>query len=115
MPYFQMTRLALKWALTKPPTTQYPFEPRRAIAGSRGELIFKRDNCAYCTLCAKRCPTGAIEVDRAQKRFTLDRLRCISCACCVENCPRDSLSLSTGHGTPSTTMESYFCDQGVKA
>ena len=37
MAYFEMSRLALKWALTKPPTSRYPFEPRRALAGSRGQ------------------------------------------------------------------------------
>ena len=26
MAYFEMSRLALKWALTKPPTSRYPFE-----------------------------------------------------------------------------------------
>ena len=105
MPYFQMSRLALKWALTKPPTTRYPFAPRRPIAGSRGQLVFTRDNCVYCTVCAKRCPTGALKVDRARKTLTLERLRCISCSCCVEICPKDSLSLSTGHGSPATTRE----------
>ena len=56
MAYFEMSRLALKWALTKPPTSRYPFEPRRALAGSRGRLIFTKDNCVYCTVCAKKCP-----------------------------------------------------------
>jgi formate hydrogenlyase subunit 6/NADH:ubiquinone oxidoreductase subunit I len=109
MPYFQMSRLALKWAFTKPPTTAYPFEPRRAIAGSRGQLVFTKDNCVYCTVCAKKCPTGALKVDRAQKMFIIERLRCISCACCVEICPKNSLSLSTDHGFPVTTKtsESY--------
>jgi formate hydrogenlyase subunit 6/NADH:ubiquinone oxidoreductase subunit I len=103
MPYFQMSRLAIKWALTKPPTTQYPFAARNAIAGSRGQLVFTRENCVYCTACAKKCPTGALKVERAQKRFVLERLRCISCGCCVEICPKNSLSLSTGHGSPVTT------------
>jgi formate hydrogenlyase subunit 6/NADH:ubiquinone oxidoreductase subunit I len=110
MPYFQMSRLALKWALTRPPTTRYPFEPRRAIAGSRGQLVFTRGNCVYCTACARKCPTGALKVDRARKKFALERLRCISCGYCVEICPKDSLALSTGHGSPATTRESesYF-------
>ena len=106
MPFFQMSRLALKWALTKPPTTRYPFAPRLPIAGSRGQLIITNDNCVYCTVCAKRCPTGALKVDRAQKKLILERLRCISCARCVEICPKDSLSLSTSHGFPSTTRDS---------
>ena len=62
MAYFEMSRLALKWALTKPPTSRYPFEPRRALTGSRGRLIFTKDNCVYCTVCAKKCPTGALLV-----------------------------------------------------
>ncbi len=106
MPYFQMSRLALKWALTRPPTTRHPFEARRAITGSRGQLIFTRDNCVYCTACARKCPTGALKVDRAQKKLVLDRLRCISCGYCVEICPKNSLALSTGHGFPTTTKDS---------
>jgi formate hydrogenlyase subunit 6/NADH:ubiquinone oxidoreductase subunit I len=101
-----MSRLALKWALTKPPTTRYPFEPRVPISNSRGQLIFTKDNCVYCTACAKKCPTGALKVDRARKKFILERLRCISCGYCVEICPKHSLSLSTGHGTAVRTRES---------
>ena len=105
MAYFEMTRLALKWAFTKPPTTRYPFEPRQAIPGSRGQLVFTKGNCVYCTVCAKKCPTAALTVLRAQKRWTVDRLRCISCGYCVEVCPKASLQLSTGHGSPTVTRD----------
>lgn len=114
MPYFEMSRLALKWALTKPPTTRYPFEARRAIEGSRGQLIFTKDNCVYCTACAKKCPTGALKVDRAQKKFLIERLRCISCGYCVEICPKRSLSLSTDHGLPARTREVEQCGEDRK-
>ncbi|MGD1278641.1 MAG: 4Fe-4S dicluster domain-containing protein [Tepidisphaeraceae bacterium] len=101
MPYFEMSRLALKWAMSRPPTTRYPFQPRRAIAGSRGQLVFTKDNCTYCTACALKCPTSALQVNRAQKKWGIDRLRCITCGYCVDICPKDSLTLSTSHGTPS--------------
>src|SRR5689334_455414 len=103
MAYFEMSWLALKWALTKPPTSRYPFEPRRFISGSRGQLVFTKENCVYCTVCAKKCPTDALTVQRAQKRWTIDRLRCISCGACVEVCPKGSLVLSTAHGSPAIT------------
>ena len=103
MAYFEMSRLALKWALTKPPTSRYPFEPRRALAGSRGRLVFTRDNCVYCTVCAKKCPTGALTVNRAQKKWAIDRLLCITCGYCVEACPKKSLELGTDHATPTVT------------
>jgi len=105
MPYFEMARLALKWAFAEPPTTKYPFEPRRLIPGSRGRLTFNKETCVYCSVCAKKCPTGALVVNRAQKQFSLDRLRCISCGYCVELCPKDSLALSEDHAVPSTTKE----------
>jgi ech hydrogenase subunit F len=105
MPYFEMTSLALRWALKKPPTTRYPFEPRRAIAASRGRLSFDKGSCVYCTVCAKRCPTGALGVNRAQKKWTIDRLLCITCGYCVEACPKKSLELVTTHETPVTTKD----------
>ena len=105
MAYFEMTRLALKWALRKPVTSRYPFEPRQALAGSRGSLTFAKETCVYCNVCAKKCPTGAIVVNRAQKRWMIDRLRCITCGYCVEACPKKSLQLATPHGSPAVTKD----------
>ena len=105
MAYFEMSRLALKWVLTKPVTSRYPFEPRQAIAGSRGQLVFTKKTCVYCTVCAKKCPTGALTVNRAQKQWTIDRLLCITCGYCVEACPKQSLELTTPHGIPTVTKD----------
>ena len=109
MAYFPMSKLALKWVLAKPVTTRYPFEPRQALPGSRGQLVFTKDTCVYCTVGAKKCPTGALVVNRAQKKWTIDRLLCITCGYCVELCPQKSLELTTGHGEPAVTKdrESY--------
>ena len=100
-----MAKLALKWAVHKPATHRYPFEPRQVIALSRGALAFAKDKCVCCTVCRKKCPTGAIGVNRAQKKWAIDRLRCISCGCCVEVCPKGALSLSTNHGIPTVTKD----------
>jgi formate hydrogenlyase subunit 6/NADH:ubiquinone oxidoreductase subunit I len=108
MAYFEMCRLALKWALTKPPTSRYPFQPRKVIPGSRGQLVFTKDNCVYCTVCAKKCPTGALLVNRAEKKWAIDRLRCISCGYCVDLCPKNSLELSTSHGNAATSRTQEF-------
>ena len=105
MAYFEMSRLALKWALSKPPTSRYPFEPRRVLARSRGRLVFTKDNCVYCTVCAKKCPTGALTVNRAQKKWAIDRLLCVTCGYCAEVCPKKSLELTTSHGAPAVTKD----------
>jgi len=112
MPYFGMSKLAIKWALSKPPTTAYPFKERRAVPGSRGQLVFAKGKCTYCTACAKKCPTGALVVERANKKLGIDRLRCITCGYCVDICPKDALALSTSHGVPTVTRgrESHKSD-----
>ena len=109
MAYFTMTKLALKWALSKPPTSRYPFEPRTPVLGSRGQLRFAKETCVYCTVCAKKCPTGALLINRAQKKWAIDRLKCISCGYCVEVCPKKSLALSTDHGHPAVTKDYEYC------
>ncbi len=108
MSYFKMAPLTLKWALRKPATTRYPFEPRAPIPGSRGQLAFRQETCVFCNVCAKKCPTGAIVVQRAHKRWTLDRLLCINCGYCVEVCPKKSLALTTAHGEPSITKDREY-------
>jgi len=108
MAYFEMARLALKWAVTKPPTSRYPFEPRIPFPGSRGQLVFTKDNCVYCNVCAKKCPTGALLVNRARKKWAIDRLRCISCGYCIEACPKKSLALTEAHGKPAVTHDREF-------
>jgi formate hydrogenlyase subunit 6/NADH:ubiquinone oxidoreductase subunit I len=105
MAYFAMSRLALKWVFTKPCTSRYPFEPRRILPGSRGTLVFTRDNCVYCTVCARRCPTGALVVNRAQKRWAIDRLMCITCGYCIDACPKKCLELSPNHAAPTITKD----------
>lgn len=105
MGYFAMSKLVLKWAFMSPPTSRYPFEPRRLIAGSRGQLLFKQEHCVYCTVCAKKCPTAALRVLRAQKQWIIDRLRCIHCGACVEACPKHCLDLGPEHASPTVTRD----------
>ena len=105
MSLFSMTGLVLKWLFRKPYTSRYPFEPRQPIPGSRGTLAIDLPACSFCGICAKKCPTQALEVDRANKRWTIDRLRCISCNYCVESCPRKCLALGTAHGVPTVTKD----------
>ena len=105
MSLFSMSGLVLKWLFRKPYTSNYPFEPRKPIPGSRGALAIELPTCIFCGICAKKCPTQALEVDRATKCWTIDRLRCITCNYCVEQCPKKCLELTTAHGVPTVTRD----------
>ncbi|MBQ6466207.1 MAG: 4Fe-4S binding protein [Oscillospiraceae bacterium] len=56
-----------------------------------GKPVQDPDKCVYCTLCAKKCPAGALEVDRANKTWTLDEDVCVGCGTCAEACPKNAI------------------------
>ena len=47
--------------------------------------------CVYCTLCAKKCPAGALTVDRKEKIWKLDEDKCIGCGTCHDVCPKTAI------------------------
>ncbi len=83
--------------LTGPATRAYPYVKREPFEHARGHLEVSGENCIFCTLCARRCPTNALEVDRAGKIFRFHPLRCIVCGACVEACNKGSLRMDEHH------------------
>lgn len=65
----------------------------KSAAKSGGEVKFDAEKCVYCTLCAKKCPAGAITVDRAEKKWEINKEECMQCGACVEACRKDALSM----------------------
>ena len=53
-----------------------------------GKPVQDPSKCVYCTICAKKCPVGALTVDRAAKTWTLDEDLCVGCGTCAEACPK---------------------------
>lgn len=43
------------------------------------------DTCKGCTLCARVCPTGAIE-GKVKEVHVIDQVKCIKCGACFEKC-----------------------------
>ena len=100
MSFFAINKLLLGSLFRKPYTTKYPFEPKQHVKGSRGSIEIEIEKCIFCTLCAKKCPTNALEVDREKKTWTIDRMRCITCGACVDVCPKKCLIMDSCYMEP---------------
>jgi formate hydrogenlyase subunit 6/NADH:ubiquinone oxidoreductase subunit I len=77
----------------KPATQKYPHVRPEVPVGLRGRQVFDIKLCISCGLCARDCPSKAIEmVDVEGKKHPLFHLdRCIFCYQCIEGCPRNAI------------------------
>jgi ech hydrogenase subunit F len=93
MSFFPMAATALKNLFSRPATRLYPFTTRVPFAKTRGGITIDFASCILCGICAKRCPTGAISVDKTGKEWKIDHLSCVICTNCILVCPKKCLSL----------------------
>lgn len=68
-----------------------PAAKAAVIGREDGKPVQDPDKCVYCTICAKKCPAGALTVDRAAKTWTLDEDLCIGCGTCAGVCPKQAI------------------------
>lgn len=94
MSWFSISALVIRSALHRPATRLYPFEQRKPYAKTRGHIKFKIDNCSFCTVCAAKCPTGAIVASKKGKTWAIDHSLCILCGNCVSDCSEGCITQS---------------------
>lgn len=101
MAIMDFTKIALKNLFSKPATKNYPAVPRKYPERSRGHVEINIEDCIMCGMCQRKCPSGAITVDRNTKTWTIERMGCVQCGNCVEGCPKKCLSIVPGYTEPS--------------
>ncbi|MBQ8525490.1 MAG: 4Fe-4S binding protein [Clostridia bacterium] len=93
---------ALSNLFHKPVTRNYPFVERKYPERTRGHIDINVDDCLFCGICAKKCPSDAITVDRASKTWSIDRMGCVQCENCVNSCPKSCLTMANTYSAPDT-------------
>lgn len=86
-----MTINVLRNLFTKKSTRPYPFVVREPFDIARGELYNVIEDCIFCSICARKCPSQCITVDKEKGVWTCDPFTCVYCGTCEEACPTHSL------------------------
>lgn len=105
-----MTMAVMKFAprliknlLSKPATRNYPEEPRAYTDRTRGHIEFDVSCCILCNICGKKCPTGAIHVNKAARTIEIERMSCIQCGFCEDSCPKHCIVMRPDYTAPDTS------------
>jgi formate hydrogenlyase subunit 6/NADH:ubiquinone oxidoreductase subunit I len=101
MSVMNFAKTALKNLNSRPATLMYPKKKRVFYARTRGHIAIGIESCIFCGICAKKCPSGAIRVDKTGKVWEIDRLKCVQCNACVESCPKKCLAMEQSYTEPS--------------
>jgi len=106
------TTTVVKNLLKKPATRNYPFEVRQGFPMYRGELVMDVDKCIFCGMCARKCPSQCITVDKKSGTWTCDPHACVYCGYCRDACPTKCLSMKDVHRAP-LTEKIIWTEQGT--
>lgn len=108
MSLLPIARLILSSFFKKEATVSYPIEPMKKDALVRGHVGISIEDCIYCGICQRKCPTNAITVKKPDKSWEIERFQCVVCNCCVESCPKKCLHMSN-----ELTPASDYCIKDI--
>ena len=103
MGVFKLGGMTLGSLFKQAPTRKYPYEKREPFERTRGQIdMADMKTCILCSMCQKKCPALAIEVDKANETWTYYPYKCIACDACVRVCPKKVL-VNVNERPPITT------------
>lgn len=101
MSILSISKTLFKSLLHGPYTVLYPLKKKDNYEQTRGRIEVTISECIFCSLCERRCPTGAIKVEKAKMTWSIQRLQCIQCNYCGEVCPKKCLKMENQYTAPS--------------
>ncbi len=101
MSVLSMTKTLFKNLFHGPYTVLYPIKEKEKFDRTRGKIEISIDDCIFCSMCQRRCPTGAITVEKAKATWSIEPFSCIQCGYCTEVCPKKCLHMNNQYTAPS--------------
>ena len=100
-----MLQTATKSLFSESACKMYPLREPVLYERTRGRIEIDCSKCILCTVCQRRCPTGAIWVDKEKNTWRIDRFKCILCGNCLEGCKSGALQMATHYAGPVVRKE----------
>ncbi len=101
MSILSITKTLFKSMVHGPYTVKYPVVQKAKFERTRGSIDNDIEACIFCGMCERRCPCGAIKVERAEKKWSIERMQCVQCGYCVEVCPKKCLDMNNQYTAPA--------------
>src|SRR5210317_36298 len=105
---FKMTPNVLRNLFSSKATRRYPHEVRTPFENVRGELYNDIENCTFCSVCAVKCPSQCITVNKKTATWTCDSFACVFCGVCVDVCQGKCLHQKHEYRIPVLDREVIF-------
>ncbi len=103
---FEMITNIFRNLISKPATRMYPFIVRPSYKDTRGRVKgIDINECIFCGLCSRKCPSNAIIVDKLKKSWEIDRFRCVVCGECAAVCPKKCIFMEEAFTKPVLKKE----------
>lgn len=101
MSYLAFAREMLGNLFKPPATVEYPLKPKTFPEINRGKVVNSIDDCIFCGMCMRVCPSAAITVDRGARTWSINRFACVQCKGCVDHCPKKCLRMDVQYTEPA--------------
>lgn len=98
----QIFNTIIKSLFKKSACKMYPVQPATFYERTKGHIEIDAPKCILCSMCARKCPTHAIQVDRSKRTWQIDFGKCIVCNNCVESCPPKCLHMVNQYAPPTS-------------
>ena len=108
---FKMTPTILRNFFAPRATRRYPYIVRPPFEYARGVLHNDIATCSFCGICAAKCPSQCIIVDKKSATWQCDPFACVYCGICVEACKTGSLVQEQFY-YPSATFREHIVLHG---